>query len=231
MPPIDQKTIDESAAIIKQAIAIRSAELAVAQTKIDSLKDQIAKLRQATIPPSDVLQFLKDYIDAKAVEYLPVLNYEIASLVNPTRGVVTLLAGGGEPLSFDEYESLLTPDGESLLGPSYWEHGVFSNGPITKYKTLRLLTNDNAFGWGRAFCFFFGDQMKHALEVNADKIVIPPIVASKMHESSRAQRRVLLNDLQQQLTQAQDEAATIRDQLHQMGARLDLAGEWSVKVS
>lgn len=226
MPPIDPKTIADSAAVIKQAMETLRVQRDVTQARITSLRNQIAALRKASIPPSDVIQFLKDYIDAKASEYLAVLNHQIAHLIHPSRSDASVLSGSGEPLSFDEYESLLAPEGEALLGLKFWANpATLDGGPLFKHKMLGLFSSDNNFGWGRAFCFFFGEEMKRALDANADKIVIPSILASKMHESTRAQRRAMLDDLQKQIKGAEQDASAIYGQMKAIGANIDMNDE------
>lgn len=226
MPPIDPQTIADSAAVIKQAMETLRAELAAAEAKATALRNQKTALRKASIPPSDVIQFLKDYIDVKAGEYLAGLNHEIDNLVFPNRGTEMVPRDHREPLSFGEYESLLTPDGEVLFGNKLYANSVmFDGGPAPKYKMLGLLTSIGDFGQGRAFCFFFGEEMKRALDANADKIVILPILASKMHESTRAQRRVMLDDLEKKIKEAEQEACAIHSQLKAIGVNMNVNNE------
>jgi hypothetical protein len=146
--------------------------------------------------------------------------------MHPSRSDASVLSGSGEPLSFDECESLLAPEGEALLGLKFWANPAnLDGGPLFKHKMLGLLSSDNNFGWGRAFCFFFGEEMKRALDANADKIVIPPVLASKMHESTRAQRRAMLDNIQKQIKEAQQDASTIHSQMKAIGVNMDTNDE------
>ena len=226
MPPIDQKTIADSAAVIKQAMETLRVEWDTTQARITALRNQEAALHKASIPPSDVIQFLKDYIDVKASEYLAGLNHEVDNLVFPNRGTEMVPRDRREPLSFDEYESLLTPDGEVLFGNKlYANSSTFGTGQAFKYRVLGLITSMGDFGQGRAFCFFFGEEMKRALDANAEKIAVPSILASKMHESTRAQRRAMLDDLQKQIKEAEQDASAIYGQMKAIGANMNMNNE------
>ena len=219
--PIDLNEIADSAAVLRQAKETLRAELAVAEPKVAALKERIAALHKASIPPGDVIQFLKDYIDAKAGEYLAVLQYNVTSLVKPSRGDVSVLSGSGAPLSFDEYEALLTSSGEELLGHKFFlSPSVMGNTPTPKTKMLALLSSENDFGWGRAFCFFFGEEMKRALDANADKIVIPQLLPAEFDETTREQRRALLKTLAAELSDAEREVGVIRGQMHALDSQV-----------
>lgn len=87
------------------------------------------------------------------------------------------------------------------------------------FKTLGLLSDKNNFGWGRAFCFYFGTDMKAALDANAAKISIPSVPAGKMDNSTRAQRLVTLASLQTQLDAAKASVETIKGQILSLGGR------------
>lgn len=224
--PIDLNAIADSAAVLREAKETLRAELAVAEPKVAALQEKIAALRSASIPPSDVIQFLKDYIDAKAGEYLQILNYKIAAFVKPSRGDALTLSGNGKPLSFDEYETLLTPSGEEFLGHQFWLHagGSIDGTPVPKTKMLALMTLENEFGWGRAFCFFFGEQMKQALDANADKIAVPELNPSEMHESTREQRRALIATLEEELSKAKWEVGVIQGQMSALDKHVSAKG-------
>ena len=219
--PIDLNEIADSAAVLRQAKETLRAELAEAEPKVVALKERIAALHKASIPPGDVIQFLKDYIDAKAGEYLAVLQYNVTCLVKPSRGDYSVLSGSGAPLSFDEYEALLTSNGEELLGHKFFlAPSMLDSTPTPKTKMLALLSAENEFGWGRAFCFFFGEEMKRALDANTHKIVIPQLRPAELDETTREQRRVLLKTLENELSDAEREVGVIIGQMRALDSQV-----------
>lgn len=222
--PVDMTAAASSAATLKAALATLKIDWGAAKTQVTTLTAQIDKLRKASIPASDVVPFLKEYIDAKANEFVGILNDEVAELMYPGRGLA-IFRGQREPISFDELETLLTRNGESLLGSDYWLNGGASDGIKPGYKLLALMSSKNDFGWSRAFCFYFGANMKAALDANAAKIVVPAIPASKIDNSTRAQRRVTLASLETQRTTALASVKSIQGQMESLGEKFNSQGE------
>lgn len=222
--PVDMTAAANNAAAVKAALATLKTDWETAKTQVTTLSKQIDTLRKASVPASEIVPFLKEYIDAKANEFVAILNEEIGELVYPNRGM-QIFRNQREPITFDELEALLKKDGESLLGSDYWLSGGMGNGVQPGYKLLRLLTSGNDFGWGRAFCFYFGANMKTALDANAAKIVVPPVPANKLDNSTRAQRRTTLASLETRLATAKTNVKSIQTQMESLGAKFNSLGE------
>lgn len=232
---IDMDAVAKNVAAVKAAMATLKKDYEAARKQVATLSGEIDTLRKASIPASDVVPFLKDYIDAKANEFVGMLNEELANLLYPQRSAGLTLHHQREPISFDELEGMLTRDGEAILGSDYWINAARGGGSTPGYKMLALLSSKNDHGFGRAFCFYFGDQMKAALEANADKIILPDIGLSQAQKlagergeaskTTRAQRRTLIANLEAQLATAKGHAKKIQSQMESLGARFDHQGD------
>jgi hypothetical protein len=89
--PVDMTAAANSAAAVKTAIASLKTDYDAARLQVTTLTNQIDTLRKASIPAADVVPFLKDYIDAKANEFVGMLNEELAQLIFPPRGGVSTI--------------------------------------------------------------------------------------------------------------------------------------------
>ncbi|WP_423395598.1 hypothetical protein [Burkholderia sp. LMG 21824] len=182
-----------------------------AKNDIVRIETEIARLHRASIPTSDMIGFLQDYIDARSDAFVPFLNTVVDRLYYVGHRPGTVLDKGA-PTSFTQFECLLAHGGEALFPQRSGDplYGISERIPLAGYTMGERMNVDAMF-------FYFGDVMKAALAAKADKIVAPSIPDEYRDESTRAERRAKLKDLFAELALAQGIAAELLVQLRSFG--------------
>lgn len=131
------------------------------ERKLEAARQERAHLYDSIVPISDVKQFILDYIDAKRLEYMPVVREMIMGVVYPARPYMT---ADRKPITPTEMRAALTVNPHNCA--TLAEQSVNRNG------YFELLRNNKQWHSDIPFYCFFGDAIKKAIEENFDSLGI-----------------------------------------------------------
>lgn len=208
---IDIKKAVASIELVRETVSKLNVEYIATLKLRDQIAEEITRLEQASIPPSDMRSFLKDYIDVKASEYQKALLGALNELTYPNRCSGTFRFEKREPINFKELEALLKDGGEEILGSNFYANQSGNT------KMLDLFSIQSNFEYGRAFCFYFGKQMKEALD-DSSSFEFPNIPEDYVDPSTRAERRILIAELNNKLSANNATMFEIMSKMKDLGA-------------
>ena len=196
--------------VVRSTVISLNAEYKNEVINRNRITDEITRLKTSSVPPSDMKSFLSEYIDVKANEYLDTLQGELNELVYPNRRAGITAFDKRKPINFEELEMLLKDGGEEILDSKY------DSTPATGRKMLDLFSIGSHFDFGRAFCFYFGKQMKETL--GKGDVEFPEIPDKDVDPSTRKERRVLIGKLTTELSVVNGKIFEITSKMKKLGA-------------
>lgn len=212
MSDINFGAAEEAASSLRKAVADLRVQRSQLQEQKDALHVEREGLYNQALSKADAKQFLFDYIDAWAEQYLGLgkLDKLFQVITQPQRSE-----------HFAQTHNLTVPylclrDVEHVLASGEAPKGgsIFSTNPLPIFGNGISQMHNDYIG---AACFFFGDLAKSKLEQYFETKYPEPNPA--MVGAPVAERRVLIQELDQQISELDSAIGQIDSKLSQLGVR------------